>query len=170
MMMDEKLKPLEGYLISIVRDTVNGWYFIEMGLPKDWSYDSNDIIVCDVINEDEVGRLLKISPKISEVTIDNLIQFATLLIETNMRVAERERKFQERLKEMKRSFEEETASFYQELEDLKKSSFNDIGEKLKEIRVKGSIETPKKNVGRPKKTGVQETPNTIIDSKDDDES
>jgi hypothetical protein len=57
--VESAFNPLKGYLISMSRDTVKGWYVLEIGLHKSWVYnDSNDIGI-EVLEESEKGKLLK---------------------------------------------------------------------------------------------------------------
>ena len=42
--IDIALQPIIDYLISISRNTVKGWYELEVGIPKGWVFDENDEI------------------------------------------------------------------------------------------------------------------------------
>ena len=87
------LQPVDGYLVSIKRNTVNGWYELEVGLPVKWVFDENNEIKCEVLNKNDVGVLVKISPQNSNIVIDDLIQFVEVIIDTNQKIAEKEKEF-----------------------------------------------------------------------------
>jgi len=126
--IDSALQPITGFLISITRDTVNGWYEIEIGLPKGWVFDENDEIKCEVLNKTDAGSLVKISPKKSDILIDDLISFVEIIIQTNKRIAEKEKEFTDKMEEMKMALEKEARKFYEELDELKDNSFKKISE------------------------------------------
>ena len=117
------LEPIIGYLISIKRDFINGWFELEVGLPKNWVYDNNKIIECEVLNQSDSGKIVKISPKNLDVSVDDLISFLEIVIETNNRIAEKEKEFTDKMNEMKVHLESEAKKFYKELDELKDNSF-----------------------------------------------
>ena len=121
--VDEMLNPISGYLLSIMRDTINGWYVLEIGVPPKWVYKENEYIGCEIIDENEDGKLVKIFPKIDKIVLDDLINFVTIIIATNRRIAEKEAEFQEKMEQIKKELEKDTSKFYEELDILKKSSF-----------------------------------------------
>lgn len=134
------LQPVEGYLISITRSTVNGWYELEVGIPKGWVFDENDEISCEILSELDKGNVVKISPKKADVLIDDLVTFVEVVIETNRKIADKEKEFTNRMEEMKGKLEEEAKKFFEELDELKQNSFKKNSEtfveKKKETRVK----------------------------------
>jgi len=121
--VEELLSPIAGYLFSITRDTVNGWYVLEIGVPAKWVYKDNEYIGCEIIDENEDGKLVKIYPKIEKIVLDDLINFVTIIIATNRRIAEKEAEFQEKMEQIKKELEKDASKFYEELDILKKSSF-----------------------------------------------
>jgi len=124
--IEEKLQPLSGYLISIKRNTVKGWYELEVGIPSDWIYKSNEQIECEAKKKTDVGHLLTISPKNDNITIDDLIDFVKLIIETNSKIREREKEFNNKMNKVKEDLENEAKKFYKELDELKEKSFNNF--------------------------------------------
>jgi hypothetical protein len=124
MKIEEKLKPLSGYLISIKRNTVNGWYELQVGVPADWIYKSNDIIKCEAMRITDAGHVLTISPKKDDVIVDDLIDFVVLIINTNQKIREKEKEFTNKMYSVKKSLEDEAKEFYKQLEDLKEKSFS----------------------------------------------
>ena len=38
------LEPISGYLKTLNRDTVKGWYQLEIGIPKNWVFNENNEI------------------------------------------------------------------------------------------------------------------------------
>lgn len=162
------LAPITGYLISISRNTEYGWYELEIGLPNSWVFDENDKIGCDVITENEAGKLIRIAPKKNGIVIDDLISFVGIIIKTNERIAEKEKEFTDQMQEMKGLLEDKAKKFYEELDELKESSFKKVGKNFAE-----SLETKPKR-GRPKgstsKKTAEKTPTVteeteVIDSK-----
>ena len=116
------LKPIEGHLLSFNRDTVQGWYELQIGVPKKWIFNETDEIGCEIISENEIGKLIKIFPKINEIVIDDLILFVQIIIETNMKISDKE-------KEMKETLEKQANEFFKELEDMQKNLFKNFNNK-----------------------------------------
>lgn len=159
--IEKALSPVEGHLISMSRNPMKGWYEIEVGVYKSWVFDSNKDIECEVIAEDNDGKLLKVFPKHTKVTIDELIRFVELIIETNERIAEKEREFAKEMEKMKEMLEERAKSFYSELDTLKDTSFKNLSLSLE----KGLSEptTPKKTTRRGRPPKKSETANKPVD-------
>jgi len=134
--VEELLNPISGYLFSITRDTVNGWYVLEIGVPAKWVYKDNEYIGCEITDENEDGKLVKIYPKIDKIGLDDLINFVTIIIATNRRIAEKEAEFQEKMEQIKKELEKDASKFYEELDILKKSSF----EKKDELKTESDSE------------------------------
>lgn len=122
------LNPLTGYLISITRNTINGWYELEIGIPANWVFDENEIIECEVLKESEAGKLIKVKPKNLNVVLDDLISFVDVIIETNKRIADKEKQFNDKMEKMKIQLEEEAKKFYKELDELKENSFKSLND------------------------------------------
>lgn len=154
--IDLALQPISGYLISIKRNTVDGWYELEIGLPKTWVFDENNKISCEVLNESDSGKLIKISPRKSDVLIDDLISFVEIIIKTNQQIAEKELEFSEIMQEMKGVLEDKAKKFYKELDELKESSFKIAGDKFVD-----ALEDEKPKRGRPK--GSKNTKKTVTE-------
>lgn len=131
-------KPIEGYLISMERDTVNGWYYLKIGLPKGWVYKGNDIIECEVTQKNDAGQLINIKPKNESITVDELIAFVSLIIQTNNKIVEKEQEFVNKIKRVKEELEAEKEDFYKDLEKLRENTFKifEIPDKKKPIMSK----------------------------------
>jgi hypothetical protein len=125
-LIEQALNATGGYINTISRDTVHGWWVLEVGLPKSWVYDNNQKIDCETVFENDLGCMIKISPKTDDVVIDDLISFVEIIISTNEKIALKEKEFTDKMQEMKNVLENEAKKFYQELDDLKEKSFNDI--------------------------------------------
>ena len=110
------LNPLEGYLISLTRNTNDGWYELEVGLPAKWVFDENKEIKCEIIAEDSEYRLLKIIPKNNKVNVDDLINFFEIIIETNEKIVKKEEEFRKKIEKIKQELEDDAKKFYAELE------------------------------------------------------
>jgi len=142
--IQDSLEPLSGFLFSIKRDTVKGWYFLEVGLPKSWVYKGNDVISCEKTGEWDKGILLSIAPLVKGVTVDDLIIFASLILETNNKIVEKEKEFVDRIETVKNELQKQKDVFYKELDDLKEKSFSLFDFK------KDDEEKENKGRGRPK--------------------
>jgi len=143
--VDLALQPTNGYIKSFTRNTVEGWWELELGIPKAWVYDENNEIKCEIITQNDIGKLIKISPKNHDVIIDDLIAFVDVIIEINKKISEKEKQFTDKMEEMKGMLEKEAKKFYEELDELRETSFNNI-----------STQTEEKKVRKPR------TPKTII--------
>lgn len=130
MQVEEGLKPIEGYMLSLKRDTMNGWYVMEVGLPAGWIYRGNDYIECEIVTETKAGSLIKIFPKVEGVLADDLVSFVELILETNSKIAEKEKEFTDSLEESKEQLNAVAKRFYTELDDLKKKSFSEFDTEL----------------------------------------
>lgn len=172
--IQDNLKSVEKYLTSISRNTMKGWYEIEVGVYSSWVFDSNKDIKCDVLVDDaDKGKLLKISPKSDKITVDDLIRFVELIIETNERIAEKEKEFAKEMEKMKEILENKAKSFYDELDSLKDSSFKNLTINLekKNLNKKDSQdEKPKKTRGRPPKKSETINVDNGLDNEKNNES
>lgn len=135
------LEPITGYLISINRNTKSGWYEFEIGIHPNWVIGENNKIACDIINENTTGKLVRISPKNENIGIDDLILFVEAIINTNKKIADKEKEFTDKMEEMKGVLEKEARKFYDDLAILKESSFKDI---TKSIELEKPVNKPKK--------------------------
>ena len=121
--LQEILEPTNGYITSFTRNTAKGWWEVEVGLPISWVYDENSKIGCEMIKENDIGKLIRIFPKNMDIFIDDLITFVEIIIKTNEKIAKKEKEFTDKMEEMKGVLEEEAMKFYQELDELKENSF-----------------------------------------------
>lgn len=126
--IETALEPITGYLISITRNTVNGWYELEIGIPNTWVFDENNKIKYEVLTKSDEGKLIKISPKNNDIVIDDLVSFVEVIMETNKKIAEKEKQFTDKMAEMKGMLEQEAKKFYEELDELKANSFKNIND------------------------------------------
>ena len=122
------LQSTNGYINSFTRNTVDGWWELEIGIPKSWVFDENKEIKCEIINQNDIGKLIKIFPKNPDITIDDLIRFVEVIIETNQKISEKEKEFTDKMQEMRGVLEEEAKNFYKELDELKANSFKNLND------------------------------------------
>jgi hypothetical protein len=122
--VENALETITGYLISITRNTKNGWYELEIGIPSTWIFNGNDEINCNVLEESETGKLLNISPKTENISVDVLISFVELIISVNIKIAEKELELNNKMEEIKSELEGKLKGFYEELDELKEKPFN----------------------------------------------
>jgi hypothetical protein len=124
--IDERLTQVTGYLVNINRDYDNGWYDIQVAIPVSWEIGNNDNIECQILGENENGKLVKIAPKNDTVVIDDLLLFAEVIIETNIEIEKKEKEFDEKIMKMKRDLEQQAKEFYAKLDEHKKTSFKNL--------------------------------------------
>ena len=159
------LEPITGYLFSITRDTLHGWYELEIGISKGWVFNENKEIKCEVLNENENGKLIKISPKKHDIVVDDLIAFVELIIETNKKITEKEKEFADKMADMKKTLEEEAKQFYKELDELKENSFKNLNDRFEK-----TIGEEKKEIRRGRKSKAVQTNPDNSESTDTTES
>jgi len=169
--IEAALHSIDGYLLTISRDTINGWYELQVGLPARWVYDENNKISCEAINEADAGTLVKIAPRTHEIVIDDLIAFVQAIIVTNEKIAKKEKQFTDKMESMKGKLEEEARKFYTELDELKEKSFKTANEEFVSSRIDPE---PKKGPSNPNKTVKKEeskkSATTTKDGKEKSES
>jgi len=165
--IETALQPTHGYIKSFNRNPLNGWWELEIALPKAWVFDENENIKCEVITENNVGRLIKVEPKTSEIIIDDLIKFVEIIIDTNKKIAEREKEFAEKMEELKKDLEKQATNFYKELDELKENSFKNLSNKFTESIIDENREEKKETRGRkPKEKSLSDKK---IDNLNDEE-
>ena len=138
------LEPITGYLVSITRNPMKGWYEMEVGVPINWVFNENNEIDVEVVQETETGRLLKIIPKNQNVAVDDLVLFVRIVISTNKKIADKELEFKAEMEAMKKGLERKASDFFKELDELKENSFK----KLNDNFVEGLDETKKERKKR----------------------
>ena len=122
------LEPITGNLNCIKRNSMEGWYEMEIGIPNNWVFNENDEIGVEIISETEMGKLIKIIPKNRNIVVDDLVLFAKIVINTNQKIAEREVEFKSQLEEMKKGIEKKASEFFKELDELKENSFKKLND------------------------------------------
>lgn len=125
--IENKLNTVRGFLMSIYRNSKEGWYEIEVGMPINWVIKETKDINCEVAQTTEKGKVIIISPKpdVNNVSIDDLIEFLNHVIETNKRVEEKEKQLKLILESEKLALEEKVKKYFDELETIKQSSFDE---------------------------------------------
>jgi len=144
------LAPITGYMKSLYRNPQEGWYEMEIAIPKNWVFDENDEIAIEILSENEVGKLLKISPKNLNVVADDLVLFVEIIINTNQKIADKELEFKQQMEDMKNGLEVKAREFFKELDELKENSFR----KLNDSFVTGLAATKKERKKRTPKVHV----------------
>lgn len=124
--IESALAPIEGYLWTMKRNTQEGWYELEIGIPNSWVFNSNKDIDCEIVTETETGKLIRIFPKNSECDVDDLNVFVQVIIDTNQKIAAKEKEFADKMEQMKKNLEKQASEFYKELDDLKDTSFKKL--------------------------------------------
>jgi hypothetical protein len=120
------LSGIKEYFISLEQNPENGFYELRIGLPAKWEFGENDEIGCEILNESEKGKLIKITQKNQKISVDDLVTFVEIIIETNGKIAEKEKEFTDKMQEMKGMLEKEAKRFYEDLDKLKVDSFKTL--------------------------------------------
>lgn len=123
--ISSKFSLVDGYLSAIYRNPKNGWYEVEIALPNNWVIRETKEINCEILNSNEMGKFVLISPKEnSNIDVDDLINFIIYVVETNKKVEEKEKEFKSILEAEKIALEAKVNVYLSDLESLKKDSFN----------------------------------------------
>lgn len=126
--LEKILSKVDGYLISIKRDTQNGYYILEVGLPPKWKYKSKGDIECETIVDTEDGILLNLFPKNDTVVVDDLIEFLSKIIDFNKKFLKKEEEFNNEIANVKEGLQKKIQEFYDGLDSFKESFFDDTKE------------------------------------------
>lgn len=121
------------YLISIEKNLITNLFEIKIGLPKKWFFCNDENIGYEIIASNTNGELIKIFSKNESITIDDLIAFIKVIIETNEKILEKEKKFMEEEEMKLKELEKKKAEFYQEINELKEKSFKKTLDKENKI-------------------------------------
>ena len=166
------MKPIElalettnGFINSFTRNTVEGWWELEIGLAKAWVFDENSKIGCEIILENDMGKLIKVFPKQYGVFIDDLIDFVEIIIKTNEVIALKEKEFKDIMNEMKESLEEKAKSYYKELDELRENSFKKNNDNFTESL--GGTKSAKPKSTKPKSVRKPRAPRKTTTKVDD---
>lgn len=126
--IEKALQSTDGIITTFTRNPEESWWELKIGIPKTWVYDENNKIGCEVIFENENGKLINVFPKKRDIVIDDLVAFVEIIIDTNEKIVEKEKQFTDKMQEMKGVLEKEAKKFYAELDELKKNSFKNLNE------------------------------------------
>ena len=167
--VEQSLTSTDGYINSFSRNTLKGWWELEIGVPVKWVFDENSKIGCEITFETDLGKLIKIFPKEDSVVIDDLIEFVEVIIKTNEVIAEKEKEFKETMNEMKDTLEERAKDFYKELEEIRENSFkknNESFTKTLNNDAKPVTPKPKPKAIRKPRTPRKATTKTVTEETD----
>jgi len=123
--LEKILSKVDGYLISIERDTQNGYYTLKVGLPPKWKYESKDDIECKAILDSEEGILLSIFSDNETIVIDDLIDFLVKIIKFNEEFLRKEEEFNNEIANEKERLEKKIQGFYDGLNSFKENFFSE---------------------------------------------
>ncbi len=127
--VNDALKPVKTNFYSMIRNHENGWYDLEFGIPDKWIFSGNEEIECEVVKENNVGKVLKIYPKNGVDNVDDLFDFMKGLISINEEIDMKNLELENRMKLKKAEFEEEFKSHYTELDEIKATAFQSLKRK-----------------------------------------
>jgi hypothetical protein len=125
--LEKIFNDIAGYLISIKRDTLKGYYILEVGIPANWTFKSNNLIKCELLTELEDGKIINIIPNDdSDCVIDDQFQHLYKIIDSNNKIAELEKEMLDTVNKRKKELEEELEKSFKGIEDFKDKAFNDV--------------------------------------------
>lgn len=126
-LIQNKLKSVGTYLMSITRNSSEGWYEIEIGLPFSWVIKETNKISCEIVESNDKFKIVCVSPKKdSDIVVDDLIDFLSHVVETNQRVEDKKNELATFLEAEKAALEEKMKKYYDELETIRQSSFSEL--------------------------------------------
>jgi len=128
--LESILHPISSNFVLLTRNPMRGWFELQIGIPNNWAFSANDEIDVEIINETEVGKVIKIFPKNDNLVVDDLVLFAEIIINTNKKIAEKELEFKQQLEDKKKNLEEMAKEFFKELDELKENSFKKLNDKF----------------------------------------
>lgn len=128
--INDKIKPIDQYLIEISKNTVTDLFELKIGIPYSWEYKSNKKIDCEVLleNEENNGKILKIFPLDDKIIIDDLIDYAVVIVNTNAKIVEMQEKFNKEIEKTKITLEGKIKEFMGDIDDYKKNAFENLFE------------------------------------------
>jgi len=160
--IESALESTDGYIPIFSRNTIEGWWELEMGLPKTWVFEENSEIGCEVTFDHESGKVVRIFPKKDGIVIDDLVAFVELIIVTNEKISEKEKEFTDKLKEMKNVMESEAKKYYDELDEMKENVFKTTdSEKPKRGRPRKKLSTIAEDIVNITPISTEETTGSI---------
>ena len=134
------LSKLDSYLYTIKRDTKNGWYVLEIGIPASWTYKSNSKIECKELGGNKKSVLVQINPIEDDVPVDTLLDFAIQLVNNNKKIEKMREDFELKMKDIKVQLNEEYEKFENEIENIEDNLFDKENTKPKNVEVKEETE------------------------------
>ena len=135
------LNKLDSYLYTIKRDTKNGWYVLEIGIPASWTYKPTNKIECNELGGNEKSVMVKINPLEDDVSVDSLLDFAVQLVNNNKKIEKMREDFELKMNDIKVKLEEEYEKFEDEIENIEENLFDKEETKIKKTEVKENDES-----------------------------
>ena len=139
--IEKILKKLDSYLYTIKRDTVKGWYVLEMGIPTSWTYKSTGKIECEETASTEKMAMVQINPTEVNVSIDDLLNFAIQITINNKKIEKMRNDFEKKMSEIKEQLAEEYEKFEDEIEDMEDGLFDEEKKVSKTVKKEDKVET-----------------------------
>lgn len=134
----EKLKPIDGYVLGVNRNTENGYYELNIGVPKDWEILTSKTILSEVIlHHEENGDILRIYSKDEDVVIDDLLDFVIEIVKSNEEIEQIQRELDEELANKRKNLEAELKMIYETFENRKKQLLGKNKPETQELKTNG---------------------------------
>ncbi len=117
------IAPIEEYFYKLDLNPETQSYELYMGVPNDWLHDMiMDSYEIALISESETGKLVKlfINDENKVATIDDLVDFAVMIVTRNNEILSKIREKEKELLEMKNKMIEKQIELTVEIENLKK--------------------------------------------------
>ena len=121
--LQKQLNKIDGYLMKIERNVMEGRYELTVGIPPKWVYKSTKNVECEELGKSEEGTLLKIYANKDSIVIDDLIEFVNIIIDTNQQIAKMQEEHQKAMEEATQKMVEQELAFGEEIDNLAETSF-----------------------------------------------
>ena len=119
--VQEQLEKIKEYLISIENYYENDGWILKIGLPSKWVVNNNELINVSMVTEMDEGKIISIRPMGDNVTIDVLLEFVMLIIQTNQAIIDKQKEFELEIKKMENEIAEKTKGYFSEISKLGES-------------------------------------------------
>lgn len=142
--VEKILNKLDSYLYSIKRDTIRGWYVLEVGIPVKWTHKSTSKISSEEVGNNEKMKMIKINPNEEydgDVCIDELLDYANQIIVNNKKIEDMRASFEKKMEQIAEKLEEEYERFEEEIEEIEEGLYEEKNEK-RTTKIKTKTTTP----------------------------
>lgn len=117
--VQRKLSKLDTYLHKIEINPETGNYEVFIATPYKWIIkENNSFGIKFLLDEEDQGKYFSIAPKVDEVEVDDILEFADKIISLNKNIEREEEELKKRIQEEKERLAKEVQDFYDKVENL----------------------------------------------------